>query len=68
MKNKELFLDKLSNKIAYSGIVGGFFDNPPHQQGGSYSTAHVTTVITQNRAVTRSGMQSFDLSTQGAFR
>ena len=63
------YIDRLSSKIAYSSIVGGFFDNPnPHQQGGSYSTAHVTPVITQNRAVTRSGMQSYDLSTQGAFR
>ena len=64
------YIDKLSNKIAYSGIVGGFFDNPPHQQSGSgYSTAHVTPVTQQNIAVTRrSAMQTFDLSTQGAFR
>jgi len=63
------YIDKLSNKIAYSGIVGGFFDNPPHQQsGGSYTTGHITPVITQNRAVTRSSAMQYDLSTQGALR
>ena len=63
------YIDKLSNKIAYSGIVGGFFDNPPHQQsGGSYTTGHITPVITQNRAVTRNSAMQYDLSTQGAFR
>ena len=63
-------ISKIGNKVIYGGAVGGFFDPPnPHQQSSrSYSTAHVTPVITQNRAVTRSGMQSYDLSTQGAFR
>ena len=65
-------INRISNKVIYGGAVGGFFDPPsanPHQQSGrAYATAHVTPVITQNRAVTRSGMQSYDLSTQGAFR
>jgi hypothetical protein len=65
-------INRISNKVIYGGAVGGFFDPPsanPHQQSGkAYATAHVTPVITQNRAVTRSGMQTFDLSTQGAFR
>ena len=63
-------INKIAKKVVYGGAVGGFFDPPsanPHQQSSrSYSTAHVTPVITQNRAVT--GMQSYDLSTQGAFR
>ena len=65
-------VNKIANKVAWGAIAGGTFDPPsanPHQQtSGSYSTAHVTPVITQNRAVTRSGMQTYDLSTQGAFR
>jgi hypothetical protein len=63
-------VNKISNKVAWGAIAGGTFDPPsvnPHQQtSSSYSTAHVTPVITQNRAVTK--MQSYDLSTQGAFR
>ena len=61
-------INKVANKIIFGGIVGGFFDPPnPHQSSRSYSTSHITPVITQNRAVTRGAMQ-YDLSTQGAFR
>ena len=61
------YIDKLSNKIAYSGLVGGFFDNPPQQQSGSsYSTARLTPVISRNRAVT--SMNVYDPSIRGAFR
>jgi hypothetical protein len=66
-------INRIAKKVIYGGAVGGFFDPPsanPHQQSSkSYSTAHVTPVTTQNRSVTRnSAMQTYDLSTQGAFR
>jgi len=62
-------INKIANKVIYGGVVGGFFDPPnPHQQSSrSYTTSHVSPVITQNREVTRGAMQ-YDLSTQGALR
>ena len=61
-------INKIAKKVVYGGAVGGFFDPPnPHQQSSrSYSTAHVTPVISRNRAVT--SMNVYDASTQGAFR
>ena len=61
-------INKVANKVIYGGIVGGFFDPPSARSTSVVTTAHLSPVATQNRAVTRRGAMQYDLSTQGAFR
>tara|TARA_R100001132_G_C3248444_1_gene76532 strand:+ start:157 stop:732 length:576 start_codon:yes stop_codon:yes gene_type:complete len=63
-------INKISNKVIFGGIVGGFFDPPSASSSTqAFSTSSVTPITTRNIQV-RSGnaMQHYDLSTQGAFR
>ena len=66
-------INKISNKILFGSVIGGFFD-PPSAQGRISTYAVSPSVTTQNRATTtRSIAQfnrnlSYDPSTMGALR
>ena len=66
-------INKISNKILFGSVIGGFFD-PPSAQGRISTYAVSPSVTTQNRATTtRSITQfnrnlSYDPSTMGALR
>jgi len=66
-------INKISNKIAFGSIIGGFFD-PPSAQGRISTYAVSPSVTTQNRATTTRSIAQFnrnlgyDPSTMGALR
>ena len=66
-------INKVSNKIAFGSIIGGFFD-PPSAQGRITTYAVSPSVVTQNRATTNRRYAQFnrnlgyDPSTMGALR
>ena len=66
-------INKISNKIAFGSIIGGFFD-PPSAQGRISTYAVSPSVTTQNRATTNRSIVTFnrnlgyDPSTMGAMR
>ena len=66
-------INKISNKIAFGSIIGGFFD-PPSAQGRISTYAVSPSVTTQNRAQVQTRYAQFnrnlgyDPSTMGAMR
>ena len=66
-------INKISNKILFGSVIGGFFD-PPSAQGRISTYAVSPSVTTQNRATTTRSIAQFnrnlgyDPSTMGALR
>jgi len=66
-------INKISNKILFGSVIGGFFD-PPSAQGRISTYAVSPSVTTQNRATTNRSIAQFnrnlgyDPSTMGALR
>ena len=66
-------INKISNKILFGSVIGGFFD-PPSAQGRITTYAVSPSVTTQNRATTNRSIAQFnrnlgyDPSTMGALR
>ena len=66
-------INKISNKILFGSVIGGFFD-PPSAQGRISTYAVSPSVTTQNRATTTRSIATFnrnlgyDPSTMGAMR
>ena len=66
-------INKISNKILFGSVIGGFFD-PPSAQGRISTYAVSPSVTTQNRATTTRSIATFnrnlgyDPSTMGALR
>ena len=66
-------INKISNKILFGSVIGGFFD-PPSAQGRISTYAVSPSVTTQNRATTNRSITTFnrnlgyDPSTMGAMR
>ena len=66
-------INKISNKILFGSVIGGFFD-PPSAQGRVSTYAVSPSVTTQNRATTTRSIAQFnrnlgyDPSTMGALR
>ena len=66
-------VNKVSNKIAFGSIIGGFFD-PPSAQGRVTTSTVLPSVTTQNRAQTTRSFANYqrnlgyDPSTMGAMR